>query len=52
MLLRIYIGESDRWEHQALFGAIVMRARERQLAGATVRPTTSRARPSNDLKRT
>ncbi len=34
--LRIYIGESDRWHHQALFEAIVMKARERQLAGATV----------------
>ena len=36
MLLRIYIGESDRWKHQSLFEAIVLRARERQLAGATV----------------
>jgi PII-like signaling protein len=36
MLLRIYIGESDRWQHQPLFEAIVMKARERQLAGATV----------------
>ena len=36
MLLRIFIGESDRWEHQPLYEAIVMKARERQLAGATV----------------
>jgi uncharacterized protein len=36
ILLRIFIGESDRWEHQPLFEAIVMRARERHLAGATV----------------
>ncbi len=36
MLLRIFIGESDRWKHQPLFEAIVMIARERHLAGATV----------------
>ncbi|HEY1770831.1 MAG TPA: DUF190 domain-containing protein [Chthoniobacterales bacterium] len=36
VLLRIFIGESDRWKHQPLYEAIVMRARERQLAGATV----------------
>ena len=36
MLLRIFIGESDRWHHQPLFEAIVMRAPERHLAGATV----------------
>ena len=35
-LLRIFIGESDRWNHQPLFEAIVLKARERQLAGATV----------------
>jgi PII-like signaling protein len=34
--LRIYIGESDRWEHQPLHEAIVLRARELHLAGATV----------------
>ena len=34
--LRIYIGESDRWEHQPLHEAIVLRAREQHLAGATV----------------
>lgn len=36
ILLRIFIGESDRWDHQPLFEAIVMKARERHLAGATV----------------
>ncbi len=36
MLLRIFIGESDRWNHQPLYEAIVMRARELHLAGATV----------------
>jgi uncharacterized protein len=36
MLLRIFIGESDRWHHQALYEAIVLRARELHLAGATV----------------
>jgi PII-like signaling protein len=35
-LLRIYIGESDRWRHQPLYEAIVLRAREAGLAGATV----------------
>ncbi len=36
MLLRIFIGESDRWKHQPLYEAIVTRAREMHLAGATV----------------
>ncbi|MDQ6622272.1 MAG: DUF190 domain-containing protein [Verrucomicrobiota bacterium] len=36
VLLRIFIGESDRWQHQSLFEAIVLKARERHLAGATV----------------
>jgi len=36
MLLRIHIGESDRWHHQALYEALVMKAREMGLAGATV----------------
>lgn len=35
-LLRIFIGESDRWHHQPLYEAIVMKARENHLAGATV----------------
>jgi len=36
VLLRIYIGESDRWEHRPLYEAIVLKAREAHLAGATV----------------
>jgi len=35
-LLRIFIGESDRWHHQPLYEAIVLKAREIGLAGATV----------------
>ena len=34
--MRIYIGESDRWHHQPLYEAIVLKAREAGLAGATV----------------
>ncbi len=30
----IYLGESDRWQHQPLYEAIVLRARELHLAGA------------------
>jgi PII-like signaling protein len=36
VLLRIFIGESDRWEHRPLYEAIVLKAREQHLAGATV----------------
>ena len=36
MLLRIFIGESDRWHHKPLHEAIVLKARETHLAGATV----------------
>lgn len=35
-LLRIFIGESDRFHHQPLYEAIVMKAREMGMAGATV----------------
>jgi len=35
-LLRIHIGESDRYEHQPLYEAIVLKARASGLAGATV----------------
>jgi PII-like signaling protein len=35
-LLRIFIGESDRYGHHPLYEAIVLKARERGLAGATV----------------
>lgn len=34
--LRIFIGESDRLHHQPLYQAIVAKAREMGLAGATV----------------
>ena len=36
VLLQIYVGESDRWQHQPLYEAIVLKARELHLAGATV----------------
>lgn len=36
VLLRVFIGESDRWEGRPLHDAIVRRAREEGLAGATV----------------
>lgn len=36
LLLRVFIGESDRWGHLPLYEAIVQKARERGLAGATV----------------
>jgi uncharacterized protein len=35
-LLRIFIGESDRWHGKPLYQAIVERVREQGLAGATV----------------
>ncbi len=36
VVLRIFIGESDRWQHQPLYEAVVLKARESHLAGATV----------------
>lgn len=36
ILLRIFLGESDRWKHQPLYEALVLKAREMQLGGATV----------------
>jgi hypothetical protein len=36
IVLRIFIGESDRYGHRPLYEAIVLKARELQLAGATV----------------
>ena len=36
VLLRIFVGESDRHHHQPLYEAIVLKAREMQMAGATV----------------
>lgn len=35
-LLRIFVGESDRHGHHPLYEAIVLKAREKGLAGATV----------------
>ena len=36
LLLRIFIGENDRADHKPLYEAIVLKAREMHLAGATV----------------
>jgi PII-like signaling protein len=36
VVLRIIVGESDRHHHQPLYEAIVLKARESHLAGATV----------------
>ncbi len=36
LLLRIFIGESDRYRNNPLYEAIVLKAREEHLAGATV----------------
>ncbi len=36
VLLRIFVGEDARFGHKPLFEAIVLKARELQLAGATV----------------
>jgi len=36
MLLRIFLGEADRFEHRPLYEAIVEKAREMHVAGATV----------------
>jgi PII-like signaling protein len=36
VLLRIFIGEDDKFGHKPLYEAIVLKAREMNLAGATV----------------
>jgi PII-like signaling protein len=36
VLLRIFIGEDDKFQHQPLYQAIVLKAREMHLGGATV----------------
>src|SRR5438876_7656651 len=36
VLLRIFLGENDRWQGQPLYEALVLRAREMHLGGATV----------------
>ncbi|HEV8537612.1 MAG TPA: DUF190 domain-containing protein [Bacteroidota bacterium] len=35
-LLRIFLGEADKYDHKALYEVIVLKARELELAGATV----------------
>lgn len=35
-LLRVFLGESDRWSGRPVYEAITLKAREMQLAGATV----------------
>lgn len=36
VLLRIFVGESERSDHKPLYEAIVLKARELQMGGATV----------------
>ena len=36
MLLRIFLGESDEYNHRPLYKAIVLRARDLRMAGATL----------------
>ena len=36
VLLRVFVGESDRYQHRPLYEAIVLKARQLDLAGATV----------------
>ncbi len=36
VLLRIFIGESERFDHKPLYEAIVLKARELNMGGATV----------------
>jgi uncharacterized protein len=36
MLLRIFLGENDRWGGRPLYEALVLKAREMHLGGATV----------------
>lgn len=36
VLLRIFLGQDDRHDHHPLYEAIVLKAREQHLAGATV----------------
>ncbi|MBS1788712.1 MAG: DUF190 domain-containing protein [Acidobacteria bacterium] len=35
-LLRIFIGESDKWQGKPLYEAIILKAREMNIAGATM----------------
>jgi len=52
MLVRIFSGETDRWKHQPLYEAIGLKARELQLAGATVSRWPMGFGTSNRLRRT
>jgi hypothetical protein len=36
LLVRVFIGESDKWQHRPLYIALVERLREEGFAGATV----------------
>lgn len=36
VLLRVFVGENDRFQHRPLYEAIVLKAREMHLGGATV----------------
>lgn len=36
VMVRVFIGESDRWQHQALATALLERLRREHFAGATV----------------
>ena len=36
LLLRIFVGENDRYDHKPLYEMIVLKAREHHIAGATV----------------
>jgi len=36
LLLRVFIGESDRWKGRPLYEALMLEARERGLAGVTI----------------
>jgi len=55
VLLRIFTGDNDRYQHRPLFEAVVLKARDFKLAGATVLHgilgfgKSSRLRQSNPL---
>lgn len=36
VLVRVFIGESDKWHHRSLASALIERLRKEQFAGATV----------------
>ena len=51
-LLRIYIGESDRWHHQPLYEALVLKAREISPNRAVLQPSMifGSARPATSAE--